>query len=168
MKQFTCPLALCLSLSLLGGAPAGAAAADLFAGSAWALLRPAGAADLKTVSAPGGKILHVTVRRPVTAYYQIQLTHDIAAAVPAGATLRYEFSARSTTKNPIHAVIEKRTAPYTHLLDKPITLTPAWKKYAFSARVPTAYAKNGLAARLQLGQKKGEIEFKGLTLTAGR
>lgn len=111
-------------------------------------------------------LLHVTVLKPAAPYYQTQLTQDITAGVPAGTRLRYQFWARSATKSTFHAVIEKRTAPYTHLIDQQITLTPAWKEYSFTASVPTAYGPRGMAARLQIGQKAGTFEFKNVTVAA--
>ncbi|MBV9850238.1 MAG: hypothetical protein JO250_11235 [Armatimonadetes bacterium] len=163
MKRPHWPTAVCLSFGLLA-AVTGVAAADLFAGSSWSLLSPGGAAVLRT--APG-QVLQVTVHHPLKAYYQIELTHDVAAVLPAGATVRYHFLARSPTRNPIHAVIEKRTSPYTHLFDKAITLTPAWKDYTFTTRIPSAYGPRGLAARLQVGQQAGIIEFKSISMTKG-
>ena len=141
-------------------------AGDLLGGGAWAYLTPSGASVLLPAA---DKALHVTVAAPVKAYYQVELTHDIAAAVPANSTLVYRFFARSPTSSPLHAVIEKRTAPYTKVMDKPLVLSPAWKQYTLTAKVPTAYAAKGLAARLQVGEKKGLIEFKGISVTsAGR
>jgi hypothetical protein len=103
MKKHT--LALCLFLSLLAAVPT--VAANLFSGSIWGLLTPKGVADLKTTPS-GQQVLHVVIHHAVTPYYQIQLTHDVAAALPAGAVISYHFLARSPTKNTIHAVIEKR------------------------------------------------------------
>ena len=54
---------------------------------------------------------------------------------------------------------------FVRYVDKPVTLTPAWKQYAFTVPVPTAYGPGGLAARLQLGQKAGVAEFKNITVT---
>lgn len=154
---------LALSLGVFGLASTlSAHAADALGKSSWSLLSPKGGADLTHAS---GSVLHVVVHKATSPYYQLQLTHDIAAAVPAGKSLRYQFWARSATKNPIHAVIEKRTAPYTHYFDKTITLTLAWKQYAFTTPIPTAYGSGGLAARLQLGQQAGAVEFKNMTIS---
>jgi hypothetical protein len=160
MKKHT--LALCLFLSLLAAVPT--VAANLFSGSIWGLLTPKGVADLKTTPS-GQQVLHVVIHHAVTPYYQIQLTHDVAAALPAGAVISYHFLARSPTKNTIHAVIEKRMTPYTRVLDHTITLTPSWKEYTFTAHVPAAYGSRGLAARLQIGQQAGVVEFKSISLT---
>jgi hypothetical protein len=160
MKKLT--LALYLFLSLLAAVPT--VAANLFSGSIWGLLTPKGAADLKATSG-GQQVLHVVIHHAVMPYYQIQLTHDVAASLPAGAVIRYQFLARASTKNQIHAVIEKRTAPYTRVLDHTITLTPSWKDYTFTAHIPAAYGSRGLAARLQIGQQAGVVEFKGMTMT---
>lgn len=153
-----------LALGLCGLACTALHAADALGKASWALLSPPGGAELTTAS---GGVLHVAVHKAAPQYYQLQLTHDITAAAPAGKPLRYQLWARSATKNPIHVVIEKRTAPYTHLLDKTVTLTPAWKQYAFTAPVPTAYGPGGLAARLQLGQQAGVVEFKGVSVSTG-
>ena len=156
---------LCLSGSLLHSASAGPAAPDLLAGTPWTLLSPVGSGQMSGTAAGAAQVLHVTVLKPVNPYYRIQLTHDIAAALPAGTRLRCRFSARSATHNTFHAVIEKRTAPYTHLIDRQITLTPVYKQYTFVASVPAAYGPRGTAVRLQVGQQAGTFDFKDLTVT---
>ena len=156
---------LCLSGSLLHSASAGPAASDLLAGAPWTLLSPVGSAQMSGTPAGAAQVLHVTVLKPASLYYQIQLTHDIAAALPAGTHLRYRFSARSATHSIFHAVVEKRTAPYTHLIDQQITLTPVYKQYTFVASIPAAYGPRGIAARLQVGQRAGTFDFKDLTVT---
>ena len=156
---------LCLSGSLLHLAYAGPVAPDLLTGAPWTLLSLSGSARMSGTSAGAAQVLHVTVLKPASLYYQIQLTHDIVAALPAGTHLRYRFSARSATHSIFHAVVEKRTAPYTHLIDQQITLTPVYKQYTFVTSVPAAYGPRGIAARLQLGQGAGTFEFKDLTVT---
>lgn len=140
-------------------------AADVLGTASWVLLTPPGGAALTTGA---GNVLHVAIRKATPQYYGLQLTHPVAAAVPAKATLRYQLWARSAAKNPVHIVIEKQSAPYTHYLDQAVTLTPAWKHYDFTAFVPTAYGPNGLAARLQLGQKTGSAEFKGIAISMAK
>jgi hypothetical protein len=154
--------ALCPLFCVVGGT---VAAAGVLSPGPWALLAPPGGASL--TSAPGG-VLHVTVHKAAASYYQIQLTHNIAAAVPAGATLTYTFSARSATKNPMYAVVEQSSAPYGKVVYNTVTLTPAWKQYTFSAKVPTSYAARALAARLQFGQKAGVLDFKSVSLSASK
>lgn len=156
---------LCLSGSLLHLAYAGPVAPDLLTGAPWTLLSLSGSARMSGTPTGTAQVLHVTVLKPASLYYQIQLTHDIAAAIPAGTRLRYQFSARSATHSIAHAVVEKRTAPYTHLIDQQITLTPVYKQYTFVTSVPAAYGPRGIAARLQLGQGAGTFEFKDLTVT---
>ena len=156
---------LCLSGSLLHLAYAGPAASDLLTGSPWTLLSPPGSARMNGTPAGTAQVLHVTVLKPSSPYYQIQLTHDIAAAFPAGTHLHYRFWARSATHSIFHAVIEKRTAPYTHLIDQQITLTPVYKQYTFTTTIPAAYGPRGIAARLQVGQRAGTFDFKDLTVT---
>ncbi len=156
---------LCLSGSLLHSASAGPAAPDLLAAVPWSLLSPVGSAQMSKTPAGTAQVLHVTVLKPASLYYQIQLTHDIVAALPAGTHLRYRFSARSATHSIFHAVVEKRTAPYTHLIDQQITLTPVYKQYTFVTSIPAAYGPRGIAARLQVGQRAGTFDFKDLTVT---
>jgi len=156
---------LCLSGSLLHSASAGPAAPDLLAGVPWSLLSPVGSGQMSGTPAGTAQVMHVTVLKPNNLYYLIQLTHDIGPAVPAGTRLRCRFSARSATHNTFHAVIEKRTAPYTHLADQQITLTPVYKQYTFVASAPAAYGPRGTAMRLQVGQQAGTFDFKDLTVT---
>ena len=143
---------------------AGAAAPDLLGSASWTLLSPPGAAHLN--GKPAGPVLSVTVIKPISPYYQIQLTRDITAGVPAGTRLRCQFWARSATRSAFHAVIEKRTAPYTHFTDQQITLSPSWKEYAFTTPPLAASAPRAMAARLQIGQQAGTLEFKGVTVAA--
>lgn len=154
-------VAICLSCFIRGVVAVSAAPEDVLGGDTWALLTPTGAADLTVGS---NRALHVVVHKPSNLYYQIELTHDIASAVPAKTPLIYQFWARSLSSSPIHAVIEKRTAPYTRLLDKSITLSPKWTEYTLTSTIPVAYHPRGLAARLQLGQQAGAVDFKNITI----
>ena len=157
---------LCLAGVLFCSHRAGAAAPNLLGGASWALLSPSGSAHLN--GKPAGPDLSVTVVKPASPYYQIQLTHDIAAGIPAGARLHYQFSAKSATRSAFHVVIEKRTAPYTHYIDQQITLTPTWKEYAFTTPPLAASAPRAMAARLQVGQQAGRFDFKNLTVAAAK
>jgi hypothetical protein len=165
MKNIYLSASLGFSLGLSAVIPALAAPKPLLAGSSWALLKPAGSATLKTLSTKTGQVLIVTVVHASKPFYNIQLTHDIAPSIPKGATLRYQFWAMSPTKNVIFPDIEKRTSPYTHIFNRTVTLTPSWKEYVYTAKVPMAYGARGMAARLQVGQQAGVMEFKGISLT---
>ena len=156
---------LCLSGSLLYPACAKPAAPDLLGGTPWSLLSPVGSGQMSVPPAGTAQVMHVTVLKPNNLYYLILLTHDIGPAVPAGTRLRCRFSARSATHSTFHAVIEKRTAPFTHLADQQITLTPVYKQYTFVASIPAAYGPRGMAARLQVGQQAETFDFKELTVT---
>jgi len=155
---------LCLSSTLCCSPGARAGAPDLLGSASWTLLSPPKSAHLN--GKPAGPSLSVTVVKPASPFYQIQLTHDIAAAVPAGTRLRCQFWARSATRSTFHAVIEKRTAPYTHFGDQQITLSPVWKKYAFTTPALTASGPRGMAARLQIGQQAGTVEFRNIIVAA--
>lgn len=156
---------LCLSGSLLHPACAKPAAPDLLGSASWTLLSLPGSAQMSVPPAGTAQVMHVTVLKPTSLYYLIQLTHDINGPVPAGTRLRCRFSARSATHSTFHAVIEKRTAPYTHLADQQITLTPVYKQYTFVTSIPAAYGPRGTAVRLQVGQRAGIFDFKDLTVT---
>jgi|GEM_PF-6427897 len=162
IKILRFPAALIFPLGILGTACTSAArAADALGKAPWGLISPTGGASLTT----SGSVLHVAIRKAAPQYYALQLTHNITAAIPAKTALHYQLRARSATKNPVHIVIEKQSAPYTHYLDQAVTLTPAWKHYDFTASVPTAYGPNGLAARLQFGQQAGAVEFKSIAIS---
>ena len=111
MKQRFLPLAFSVSCGLFCAHSAGAAAPDLLGSASWALLSPPGSAHLNGKPAGMTPVLNVTVTKPASPYYQIQLTHDISAGVSAGTRIRCQFMARSATHSTFHAVIEKRTAP---------------------------------------------------------
>ena len=144
--------------------------ADLLAGQTWYLQKPAaGDATLAAVPAegtPGGSktALRITVAHATDPFYQIIVGQVIAPAIPENDRLRLHFWARSPTRNPVRAVVEKNSAPYNSVLDQTPTLTPAWKEYTLTGTVSPAYGANGLGVKFQVGQQVGVLELAGITL----
>ena len=165
-------LLLCLLLAF-GLAVAGSAAPtppkNLLSGNQWSLMTPTPAdAAFENVSmtdAPGGagSVLRLTVRTAQDPFWKTLLGRSLAPAFPEGTRLRLQFWARSATRNPIRAVIEKDGPPYSGVLDLTPTLTPEWKEYSMRGTTP-AYGPNGLGVKFQVGQQAGVVELAGVTL----
>ena len=86
------------------------------ADAAWVL---SGAAQSETVPCelPGRKqARRITLMTRPANYWDVQLTQETAAAVPAGTTLRFRFWGRSKTRNPVYATYEHHAAPYEKYL----------------------------------------------------
>ncbi|MBV9851593.1 MAG: endo-1,4-beta-xylanase [Armatimonadetes bacterium] len=144
--------------------------ADLLAGQAWYLQKPAeGDATLATVpaeGAPGGHrtALRITVVKPSDPFYQILLGQTVAPAVPENTRLRLRFWGRSPTRSPVRAVVEENSAPYNSVTEQTPILTPDWKEYTITGTVSPAYGPNGLGVKFQVGQQAGVVELAGITL----
>lgn len=159
------PLMCCLA-SAVNAAPV--QPINLLAGGQWSLMTPTPAdAAFETVAdtaAPGGgSVLRLTVKTAQDPFYRTLLGRPLGPALPEGTRLRLHFWARSATRNPIRAVVEKDGPPYNAVLDLTPTLTPEWKEYAMTGMAP-AYGPNGLGVKFQVGQQAGVVELAGVTL----
>ncbi|MBV9851578.1 MAG: endo-1,4-beta-xylanase [Armatimonadetes bacterium] len=153
-----CRLEACLLLILMAaGAWAAPAPNDLLAGVP---LTGAGATPLGTPHGPG---LRIVVPRPTDPDYDLQLSAPVPAAVQDGQVLRLHFWGRSPTRNPIRAVYEKYSEPYTKALNKTVLLSPQWKEYAFAFKTP-AYPALGAAVHFVVGRQAGTVELAGVAL----
>lgn len=145
-----------------------ARSSELLSGQ-WHLQRPQPAdATLTSAPAPDApaqakNVLHVEVARAVQPFYEIMLMQTIAPAIPQDHRLQLSFWARSATRNPMRAMLEKVGAPYTAAIELSLTLTPEWKHYTATGNAP-GYGPNGLGVRLQLGYQPGAIELAGVSL----
>ena len=159
------PILFLVCLCLL---PVDAVPLDLLGGTSWTLQTPSPADAEMTSESDASSIRHglgyrVTIRQALDPYYQIQLSHPITTDLPDGTRIRLRFWGRSTTSNPVHAVVEQSRSPYSRALDQELQLTPQWREYVCTATVP-AYGLGGLAARFQIGDKVGAIELAGIIL----
>lgn len=161
LSLFRRGLGACLLL-LLTAAGANAAPNDLLAGVPFT---DAGVTTVSAIGAPGGNLqeLRVTVAKPITPDYSIEISAVVPAAVQDGQVLRLHFWGRSATHNPIRAVYEKYGDPYTKSLNRSLALTPQWKVYAFALTTP-AYPAGGAAVRFVVGQQAGTVELAGIKL----
>ncbi|MGO8702789.1 MAG: endo-1,4-beta-xylanase [Candidatus Brocadiia bacterium] len=126
--------------------------------SGWELSQSGGGiAALKTDAA--GDALTVTITKPTSPFYMIQLSQPIAAPAAEGDRIRFSFRARSASGNPLRAVIELSGAPYDAVTALDVTATPEWREYSAESEANRAYASGELSARLQCGQQAGAIEF---------
>ena len=124
---------------------------------------------LETVAAegvPGGNAtaLRVTVRRPSDPFWDIEISQVIVPVVPANDRLCLVFWARSGTRNPIRAVLERAVAPYDAVLMGTPMLTPQWQRYELVGTLGTSFGPNGLGLRFQMGQQAGTVELAGVRL----
>jgi len=134
---------------------------NLLAPGGWGLSAPhPGDAALAT---EGGRYT-VTVTKPSEPFYLIQLICDIPAAVPEGHRVRFQFGARSATKNPIRATVEKNGPPYTAAANRTLALTPDWQEFTLTGESP-GLGPRGLSAHLQMGQQAGTVEIRDITVT---
>jgi GH35 family endo-1,4-beta-xylanase len=135
----------------------------------WTLVRPAEADARLERGSPRGlpagtaEPMKVTVLRPSEPFYLIMLTRTIAPDVPQGTRIRLTFWARSATRNPLRAVLEKATAPYTPVAEIFPTLQPEWKRYTVVGTTP-GYGPDGLGVRFQMGHQAGEVDIAGVTV----
>jgi endo-1,4-beta-xylanase len=151
-------LLLLLPLLLLLTHPAPAAPADLLAPGGWGLSAPhPGDAALATA----GDRCTVTVTKPSDPFYLIQLTRDIPRVLPEGRRVRLRFEARSETKNPLRATLERNGPPYDAAAVRTLALTPQWQTYTVEGIAP-GYALN---AHLQMGGQAGMVEMRGMVVT---
>ncbi len=141
-----------------------AAPSDLLAPGEWSLNAPhPGDAALTTVQLTDGDppLLRVTVKTPSDPFYLIQIVRGIPAVIPAGHRVRLSFWARSPTRNPLRATVERNGPPYDATAARTIALAPQWQTYTVTGIAP-GY---GLNAHLQMGQKAGTVDLMQLSVT---
>jgi len=142
---------------------------DLLNKSPWDLICPAaGDASLAHTTVedlPGDhkEALRITVVRPSEPFYHTMISKAVRQSVAADSRLSLRFWARSTTSNPMRAVVEKNGPPYNSVLEVSATLTPVWKQFAVTGTSP-AYGPGGLGVRFQVGHQTGTVELTGIAL----
>ena len=158
-SRFFLPLLLLLPLAF--ALPAAADGIGVLAPGGWTLSLPHPAdAALDPAPSPDGETERVTVKTPSDPFYAIQIVRGVSAAVPEGHRLRLRFRARSATRNPIRADIEKSGPPFTSLVERSVTLTPDWQPFDLAGTSP-GYAPGGLSVHFQMGHQAGTVEIAG-------
>jgi len=155
-------LPLLLLFSLIPSARA--APPDLLDPAGWRLNTPhPGDAALDTVQLTDGDppLLRVTVKVPSDPFYLVQIVRDIPSVVPEGHRVRLSFWARSATRSPIRATVERSAPPYDPTTERTLTLTPQWQTYTAEAVAP-GY---GLNAHFQMGQQAGVVDLMQIKVT---
>ena len=146
-----------------------AAPVNLIAGGTWYLQKSADLdATLATVpdaAAPGGgkDFQRITIAKASDPVWKILYGQTVASAVPEGDRLRLHFWGRSSTGNPIRAVVEQAGPPYTGVAEINPTLTGEWKEYVATGSPPN-FGPNGLGIKFQVGQQAGVVDLAGVTL----
>ena len=160
-------LSLFIALPLCGLLATSPVAADDLLGQAdWTTVGAPENIAVRVVAAPGlpggaTDELQVVVKMAVTPFYGAQITAPLAQAPKALDRIRYRFWARASNGNPIRAVIELQGDPWTGIAVSRIVLTPQWKEYVVSGEIG-ADLTQPLAARLQVGEQAGTLEFAGV------
>ena len=106
----------------------------------------------------GKTVLKITIKTPASPDYQLQLNQVVATPLLDKTVLRFRFWARSKTKNPIRAVFEQSSDPYTKAIEKNLILSPVWQEFGCVGISP-AYPAGGSAVHFVLGQQAGEVEI---------
>ena len=141
-----------------------AAPSDLLAPGGWHLAAPQpGDAALQEAAGPDGAVETLTVAKPSTPFYAVQIVRGIPAAVPADHRLELRFEARSATRSPVRVTVEQNGPPYTPVLELSPTLTPQWRPFDLVGVAP-GYGPNGLSAHFQAGQQAGTVELRRIRL----
>ena len=137
---------------------------------AWTILQKAPEqVTVKNVRAegqPGGnsEALQVMVKAAAEPFYALGLGKNIPTAMAANTRIRLRFWARSETKNPIRAVLERNGPPFDNIAESAPILTPHWAFYEAVGTTKTPFAPDKVAVRLQVGQQAGVIEFAGVVV----
>lgn len=157
-------LRLCLVIVLASTCAAsayGQPTANLLRPDGWFIICPTPSdAKMEPVSPDG---MRVAISAAAEPFYKIQLTQTISTAIPSSNRVRMTFRARSATRNPLRAVVEKTETPYTAIAEWNGTLTNEWKTYSMTG-VSQGFGPKGLSVRMQVGQAAGTIEFAGIRL----
>ncbi|MCS6777992.1 MAG: hypothetical protein RMJ43_10285, partial [Chloroherpetonaceae bacterium] len=152
-----------LGVLLLTATPIGAQ--RRIAPAEWTIIRSA-EQDLNVgVVRAGGQreALRLTVSRPVQPFYQSAISYTLPEDVSEGMRVRLRFRARSATRNPLRAVVEKNGPPFTAVVEASPVLEPVWKEFVLTGTSP-GYGAGGLAVRFQVGHQAGIIELAEVTL----
>ncbi|MEO7715773.1 MAG: endo-1,4-beta-xylanase [Capsulimonas sp.] len=139
---------------------------DLLSHASWTVIGSPENVSLRIVQAaglPGGALeeMQVVVKAAVKPFYGAQITAPLAQAPKAGDRIRYRFWGRAASGNPIRAVVEMQSDPWTSLVGERVVLTPQWKEFVMSGEVGSEL-NSPLAARFQVGEQAGTLEFAGV------
>ena len=113
-------------------------------------------------SAHGIQITVAAINPPAGAKC-VELVKAIPADVPAGATIKIDFWARSDSQTPIEVSLTESDS-LTEELKETIALTPAWKQYHFTVPTKQSHAPGKLAFMYRLGLATGQVEFAQVNL----
>lgn len=106
--------------------------------------------------------LRLDITETTEPFYLIQIAQPLTRPVAEGETLKITFRARSASRNPLRAVIERTGPPYEALAEVRPVLGADWEEFSVSREAVQHYAAGGLSLRLQCGYQTGVIEFASL------
>jgi hypothetical protein len=134
----------------------------------WHYYTEAGAAATYAPRAPGGPTgvpyQHFEVRALGHDPWNIGLNQGLGnTALPAGATIRLQFTARSSASSQVCVLLQQNAPPYSHAWKEYVTLTPTWKPYDFTFR-SGEYPKNTALLSFFLGYSVGTVDIASVRL----
>jgi len=117
-------------------------------------------------AAPGLRhgALRIEIKQATDTPWRIQLSRDVAPAIAKGDHLRLRFRARSATRSPVAAVLERASEPWTKWINQVMALTPEWQTYAMVTVAPVDLPADFTAMRFQLGFAPGVVELADIRL----
>ncbi len=127
--------------------------------SGWELLRGEGGAELKTDAA--GDALTLSVEKAATPLHLVQLEQRLASPLADGDRVRFSFRARSTSANPLKAVIEISGPTYS-VIQYWVKCTPEWKEFTGEAQTDEACESVRLGMCFDPGEQSGTIELSAI------
>lgn len=114
--------------------------------------------------APGGnqQAIRLTVKQAVDPYWTVMILQEFSDPVLEGAQVRLRFWGRSRTANPVRAIVEQASPPYTPIAALSPTLGPNWKRYEVTGAATKTWSARGSGVRFQVGHQAGVLELAGI------
>lgn len=115
---------------------------------------------------PGGSpSVRVTVANPSPAMaWNVSFRQPMTRSLAKGTEVSLSFWARSTTSQPILAMIEQNSDPWTKVWTAPFTLSPEWKQYRATLPLADAVTEGRYNLTFHCAQKAGVLEFARFSL----
>ncbi|MBC7807613.1 MAG: hypothetical protein H7145_15880 [Akkermansiaceae bacterium] len=157
---------------LTAGAKAPSATTDLFGGGTWELLviaPGAGAMKERVDIVPGvsepTRVYAVTLLKPVSNPWELNIHLPTSAAVVKGEKLRMTFRARSADAVPLVMNFEQNSEPYIKSVTRDIRTASEWGLHTIDFTAQAGYAPKTSHTTLYCGLKPGTVEIADMRLT---
>lgn len=120
--------------------------------------------DLDAASTPAGKGIRLDVAKATDPYYKVQISQNVPVEIPEGMKVRLRFWARSSSGNPMRALIERNREPWDAIIQDSPILAKEWKDYTLTGTARETFKADGLAVRFQVGHRTGDVELAGIAV----